>query len=428
MKILLTAIAMLSPVALSLVACAERGSHGTRWQAVIDTVGDTITVRTVSGSVWGDTAHLEPEVSIGMLEGPDEYLIGEPRAVSVGPDGSIYVLDTQVPVLRAYRSDGTHLQDIGRQGGGPGEYESPDGMAAMPDGRVLVRDPGGARIVVFDPTGEYLEQWPLAGGFNTSDPLYVDTRGQVYSLVLCNPGTPPWEWVMGLRRYSSTGEPLDTVPEPTWDYEPPSLTASREGSSSRTSVPFSPDEHWTFSPLGYMVGGLSTEYRIELFRPNAPVIRIEREFEPVAVHPAEAEERRNGTLARFQRQYGSWRWNGPPIPDTKPPFRGMFASGEGNIWVRLSQPGTPTMTEDEAREEEERRGRRPYRYREHPAFDVFAADGRYLGHVTVPASFRVDPEPVISGDHVWAVTRDELDVPRVVRFRIVREPAGQTSS
>jgi hypothetical protein len=411
--------------ALLLAACAEGPSvRGDDWQAVVDTVGDTITVRTVAGSVWGDTMYLEPDVSIGLVEGPDEYLIGDPRSVAVGPDGTIYVLDVQVPVLRAYAPDGTYLRDIGRQGGGPGEYESPDGMTAMADGRVLVRDPGGARIVVFDPAGEYIEQWPLSGGFNTSSPLYTDTEGRVYTLVLLNPGTAPWDWVVGLRRYSATGEPLDTIRAPTWDYEPARLTASRENSSSSTRVPFTAEDHWTFSPLGYMVGGLSDAYRIDLYRPGAPILRVERSWEPVPVLAEEVEERREAQIARFRRQYGSWRWNGPPIPDTKPPFRGLFASRDGNVWVQLSQPGRPVMTDAEAREEEARTGRRPYRYAEVSAFDVFDPDGRYLGHVRVPESFRIDPEPVVRGDHVWAVTRDELDVATVVRFRLVYSTEG----
>jgi hypothetical protein len=31
----------------------------------------------------------------------------------------------------------------------------------------------------------------------------------------------------------------------------------------------------------------------------------------------------------------------------------------------------------------------------------------------------MSPVPVARGDTVWAVTRDELDVPRIVRFRVV---------
>lgn len=411
---------LIAVVMMLVVACGENGSgHRSGWEASVDTVGDTITVHTRAGSVWGDTAVLQSEVTIGLMEGADEYLIGEPQSIAVGPDGTVYLLDTQVPVLRAYAPDGTHLRDVGRKGGGPGEYQNPDGMAVLRDGRVLVRDPGGARIVVYDAAGAYVEQWSLSGGFNTSTPLYSDTANRVYTPVLTNPGTPPWEWIMGLRAYGPDGEPGDTLLAPRWDYEPAVVTASREGSSSSSSVPFTPQDAWSFSPLGYMIGGLSTTYRIDLYRIDAPVLRLERDWVPVPVHPDEAEERREAQIDRFQRSYGSWRWNGPPIPDTKPPFRDLFASQEGNIWVRLSQTAELVMTDEEAREEQARTGRRPYRYREPSAFDVFAPDGRFLGHVAVPESFRMDPQPVVRGDTVWAVTRDELDVARIVRFLMV---------
>jgi hypothetical protein len=48
------------------VGDAGAGSGG-GWEAAVDTVGDTVVVRTLSGSAWGDSASLEAEVSIGML-------------------------------------------------------------------------------------------------------------------------------------------------------------------------------------------------------------------------------------------------------------------------------------------------------------------------------------------------------------------------
>ena len=62
----------------------------------------------------------------------------------------------------------------------------------------------------------------------------------------------------------------------------------------------------------------------------------------------------------------------------------------------------------------------PLRFTEPVAFDVFDSRGRYLGPVTVPPSFRTDPQPIFRGDHVWAITRDEMDVPRIVRYRLRR--------
>jgi len=393
---------------------------GGTWEAVIDTAGDTITVRTLSGGAWPNAATLVAEASIGEADGADEYIIGEPQSIAVGADGTILVLDTQVPVLRAYSADGEYLRDVGRKGGGPGEYESPDGMTVLPDGRIVVRDPPNGRISVFDASGTYLEQWPLSGGFNTDRRFYVDTAGNSYVTTLLSRGRAPWEWEFGLVRYGPDGAIIDTLAAPVWDYEFAQVKASREGSSSVRAVPFTAQTTWSFSPLGYMVGGLSTEYRIDLFRPDAPVLRIEREWTPVTVQAAEADEQRRRITTGLQRQYGSWRWNGPPIPGTKPPFKDVFVSWEGDVWVALSTEGVATMSEAEARAEEQASGRVPLRFREPVAFDVFAPDGRYLGPVTVPASFRTEPEPIVRGDRVWAVTRDDLDVASVVRFRIVR--------
>jgi hypothetical protein len=402
---------------------AEQGSAGA-WRAVTDTIGDTIVVRTVSGSVWGDTAELEPRTSIGMADGPDEYLIGSPGAIAVGFDGTVYVLDRQVPSLRAYTADGTFARDIGRFGSGPGEYRRPDGIAILSDGRLLVRDPGNGRISVFGPDGEYLEQWWLRGGLSTSRRFYVDREGRSCTMVVLNVDAAIFEWRQGLARYSANGTILDTLPAPHWDFEPADVVAVQDGfPASVNQVPFTPKVSWTYSPLGYTVGGVSTEYRIDLFRPGESVLRIERVWSPVAVHPEEAEEQRRRVTAEFVQEVGPWSWNGPPSPDSKPPFRNLFVSWEGDIWVLTSQVAAATMTAAEARLEEERTDLPPLRFREPVAFDVFAPDGRFLGHVRAPLSLQERPEPIVRGDTVWAVARDEMDVATIVRYQLVRPGA-----
>lgn len=411
-------------VGLSAVACRGEGEQAARgaWEALRDTVADTVVVRTVSGSLWRADAFLEPDLSIGELEGSEEYMIGSVRSIAVGADGVIFVLDEQIPLIRVYAADGTFLRNVGRKGGGPGEYERPGAIATLPDGRLIVRDVGNNRLSVYSPTGDYLHQQWFPGGFNTSRRLYVDTAGVALSLVLLNYGTAPWEWEYGLVRLHPDEGILDTVAAPTWEYERARITASREGSSSSSNVPFSPGTAWTFSPLGYFIGGLSTDYRVDLYRTREPVLRIERAWDPVPVLPEEAAERRRRAEESMRRQYPGWRWNGPPVPETKPPFRDVTVSDEGNVWVQLSRRGRPIMTEAEAREEEQRSGRPQLRYAEPVAFDVFTPNGEYLGQVRTPESFTTSPEPIIRGDTIWAVARDELDVPKVVRYRVVRIP------
>lgn len=414
-------LAVLTGVAGVAGGCGGDVDGAVGWQAVRDTVGDTVVVRTVAGSVWGDTARLVEELRIGSLDGEDAYVLGDPVALAVG-NGAVYVLDAQVPAVRAYDTEtGAHLYDIGREGGGPGEYGSPDGIAVLPDGRVLVRDPRTVRINVYAPDGTPLDAWrhPNGGGYHTYRRLYVDTAGTAYATTLLDWGVPPWEWDRALIGVSSQGAVTDTILEPGLLYERADLTAASRGNgASRRQVPFTGERVWSFSPHGYTIGAITSRYAVYLFRPEG-VLRVEREPEPVPVLPAEAEERRARITAELQRQYGGWRWNGPEIPETKPPIRTLFADDDGRVWVVVSRPGRPIMTRTEAEAEAERAGRPVLRYEEPPAFEVFDADGRFLGPVSAPAQLRTDPSPVVRGAMVWGIERDALGVPTVVRYRLV---------
>lgn len=396
------------------------------WEAAVDTVGDTIVVRTVSGSVWGDTARLVEEVRIGGLEAGEGYLLGNPQALAVSGGGVLYVLDPQVPVVRSYDSAGTYLGDIGRAGEGPGEYRAPDGLAILPGGRLLVRDPRNMRINVYAPDGASAGSWPHPnrGDLHAYRRFYVDTTGTSWVTALRGMA-PPWEWEFILIGISPDGGVTDTVAAPTFAFTPAQLKATGEhGGMSVRRVPFTPEAVWDFSPLGYMVGGVTGTYAITLFRTAQPVLRVERDREPVPVRSEEGSERRERITRDLQRQYGAWRWNGPDVPATKPPWRDLFVDDDGRIWVIPSMPGREVISAADARSMEARTGEPVLRFAEPPAFDVFADDGRFLGAVAPPAGLRTEPHPLVRGDRMWAVVEDAVGAPVVIRYRIVHDKQG----
>jgi hypothetical protein len=402
-------------LALLTGACGG-GDGGDSLVVERDTLGDTIVVRTVAGSAWEGPRTLEPEMRIGAFEGEDEYMLGEVGGFAVAPDGSIYIYDRQVPALRKYAPDGTYVATFGREGGGPGEYKQADsGLGVLPDGRVLLRDPGNGRITIYSPDGDYLEAWPLRGGFFTSRPLFVDTAGTVRTQIWGS--TPAGERYAALRLYSDAGEEVDSTFVPDWDYEAPTISFSSDRISMSTNVPFSPGETWTFSPHGYFVGGVSTRYAIDLFRPDRPVLRLERVIDPIPVDPDEKANVRARREANFREYAPDWKWNGPDLPDAKPPFREVYAGRDGRIWVLLHQPAVP-IPEEEIDTPSEPDAPPPERWREPVVFDVFEPDGTYLGQIQAPDRLQTYPQPVFDGDRVWAVVTDELDVEYLTRFRI----------
>ncbi|HSG82623.1 MAG TPA: 6-bladed beta-propeller, partial [Gemmatimonadota bacterium] len=197
---LLPSVALL---ALALLGCSgSQRSDGGNWVAVYDTVGDTLIVRTESGSVWGEAAALVADVTIGTLEGPDEYMLGDVVSLAVDTDGSIYIYDGHAKALRKYAPEGTYLGTFGREGAGPGEYKTPDaGLVVLSDGRVVLRDPGNARFNIYSSTGEFLDSWRAMGSIRSSYPMFRDTADNVYSRVVIQANADVSEWKFGLARY-----------------------------------------------------------------------------------------------------------------------------------------------------------------------------------------------------------------------------------
>ncbi len=83
------------------------------------------------------------------------------------------------------------------------------------------------------------------------------------------------------------------------------------------------------------------------------------------------------------------------IPGVKPAYAGIFEDDQGHLWI------TPYVAEDA------RRG-----------FDVFDADGRYLGRVDVPGADRSLQLHVVRGAPAYGVARDGAGVEYAVRYRI----------
>ena len=134
---------LLATTAIILAAClpdADSPPGGT--ETVVETIGDTTVVRTLSGSVWGAPATLVPEITIGRVEGAGEYLFGWIWSIAVDDEWNVYVFDEQAQHVQVYDSAGVYMETLGGRGEGPGEFSRAEAIALLPDGRLVVRDAG----------------------------------------------------------------------------------------------------------------------------------------------------------------------------------------------------------------------------------------------------------------------------------------------
>ena len=156
-------------------------SDGT-WVGTISTEGNVTTVVNESGSVWGGTATLVEEASIGVDAGADEYMLGEVSGIAATPD-NIFVIDRQIPAVRVYDAHGVYQRDIGGPGQGPGEFQRPASIAIGTNGQIFLRDDGARRIWVYSQDGDYLHAYPMTGGINTSRPMALLVNDVPYTTV-----------------------------------------------------------------------------------------------------------------------------------------------------------------------------------------------------------------------------------------------------
>jgi len=109
-----------------------------------------------------------------------------PRAIAVGQDGLVYVMDTGNKRVQSFKADGTFVGQYGGGGVVDGKFDEPVGLAQDGSGNWYVTDTWNHRVQKFDAGWNYVGQWAVNGWGSQSvvnkPYLAVDAkRGLVYT-------------------------------------------------------------------------------------------------------------------------------------------------------------------------------------------------------------------------------------------------------
>src|SRR6266540_4362630 len=96
---------------------------------------------------------------IAEWKGPEPGFYG-PRRIAIGPDDSVYVVDSGHNRIVKFSPDGQVLASWGSEGSGDGQFKGFSSVAADPiNNKVYVADSLNSRIQVFDSDGKFLAKW-----------------------------------------------------------------------------------------------------------------------------------------------------------------------------------------------------------------------------------------------------------------------------
>ena len=397
--------AALASVAVALSACRDTAPRELGTPSVLrDIRGDTSVVRTVGEGKWGPARQAEPVLEI--RETSPETQFGDVAAVAAMPDGGVAVLDQRSSeglVIRRFDADGRFVRNIGREGGGPGEYSSVGQvtMAVQSDGSLIVRD-GARAILRYSPDGSYRDGFRLDLGRGTGLGLVAADDGSVYVQGRLRPSSADARRRLpAVLRYSASGRVLDSIVDPTsWLTRVP--RSRYEASEVWMPTPDRRIMYFRTDKVGFLV--------VDPSHRSKPLL-AEIAAEPVPYLGEEREE---------LRRIDEWRHRempavvlGPPseIPTEKLPSKWGFVDLNGRIWVARTTvaervPGTVAA----------RAGNKTIMvtYEEPPAFAAFESDGSFLGEVDFPVGAR----PSFVGNTAWAVVLASDGVPTLVKYRI----------
>lgn len=357
------------------------------------------------------------EVTEGMHDSADS--LGQLSGIAMDARGVVYASDASDGRIWVFDSLGRSQRAIGRKGNGPGEFQAPTGIAIGPDGMLYVRDTELVTRFAADPANGRLTRYadsfrgPPMSDWMSRHATRFDRDGHLYYPAF---NTVSRELRSGLfHRYRVDGALADSLVVPAFPGAPMSTASVRLSASGgrmlrgMNHAPFTPLPHWDVTTRGTLVTSDGRSYLIRETDRNGRVLREFRRT--VAEERIPAAERRDSLEAlRARRDSITVPWSQvsgvPPevrelrLPETYPPILALYAGEDGRVWVR----------------------RWVARGSERTVFDVFEADGRFSRVVELDRSISSVVTPVLSLDGVAAIAVDpETGANGIFTFRPSRQ-------
>jgi len=341
-----------------------------------------------------------PATTVGAVDGAPEYLLRDVKEVRLIEDGRVVIADGGTPPIRVYAADGTYQDGIGGTGEGPGEFLDINRLAIIEPDTMAAYDWRTFRLSRFLVDGSFV---------STEQFIASEGRPEIYIGRFAD-GDHAFAWISAGALGSSTVV-ADSMqigrfgPDGTLERVLHTTTGMRR--FGRAPVPFSPYLRAEMVRDSIVfTDGLLPE--LHVLGSDGSIARTI----PVAIERPDPEAAEQALRAELQREPDSdserlMRWTvddfeAVPDRDLLPHIATMLVDDRNRLWLKRYRPvtdnlwtGFPGGTGGE--------------------WIVIEPDGAVAATIRLPDGlFLAD----IRGDRLAGVTRDELEVERVVVYEI----------
>jgi len=343
---------------------------------------------------------------------PENLFFERPTSVVCDQDDNIYVLDSDANNIKKFDSNGRFIKTIGREGQGPGEFNSPYYLTNAKD-RLVVWDLRNRRLCAFTPEGKFIKSSNIPYDEGSVRKLRSLPTGEIVvekeKSYRRDPDKPQ---ICTIDLYSRDLEYVRTIYERSlWRKK---YIRTKEFGISTLYFPYSPNVHWDVSPEGKIIIGFSEKYELEAYdRDGKKLVTFSHSYEPVKV--TERDKKEYFDSLEFYRagaklnEIPEYITKETQFPKNMPAFDNVLIDSEGNVLVVLN-----SENEDENEK----------------TFDVFDQNGKFISSVQIAGDtpYRFSRQTNIHERSFWLVKISDDELYRVIKYRIEAESMFQTKN
>jgi len=319
------------------------------------------------------------ELTIGEVEGDDNYMFGSGISFNTDDEGNFYVADSDTHRIQKYDPEGKYLLTIGREGQGPGEFQSLSIPRFDKDNNLYITDGSNRRISLFDKDGQYLKQIRLLEryvnpyinsiDFFVADKWHMAEEGNVRKQTHLY-GLFDNEFNLVVELFKDeivTPMPTGTNASSLGDYIAKTFSI----------MAFRPQVFVTLANNDFIYLGLPEKYEINVYSPEGkPAKKITRDYDPLPVNEKDKES--------FLKIVSEQALSSPIFPDDikkialqkikYPKYKPAYQS------FTLMENGWLAVIVDSVEDE-------------YTLIDIFNQEGKYIAHFKTP----IPAEGILSG-------------------------------